>query len=160
MKKKLTLALVCAAVISANLFAAHPAKHGAKAGEWSQDYDAVCTLAKSNSLPILVNFTGSDWCFWCKLMDRKVFGTKAWKKWADGKIALAFIDFPSDKSLVPKEYVNRNKALAEKYSVRGYPTYILFASDGERILGRLGASRDATPESFIAQIEALLPKEE
>ena len=126
---------------------------GAELGAWTQDYDAVLKLAKEKNLPIFINFTGSDWCGWCKLMDSKVFSTDEWKKFAAENLALAFIDFPRDKSLVPEKFTERNKKLSEQFEVRGYPTYILLASDGKTKLGQLGASREATPEKFIKEVK-------
>ena len=151
-----TLATVCAALVAAAAFAKGPDTKGARIGVWTQDYDAAVALASSNSLPLLLNFTGSDWCGWCKLMDRQVFSTDEWKKWAAENIVLAFIDFPQNKKLVPKEYVERNRKLSDKYGVRGYPTYIVVDPADGKVLGKLGASRDAKPEKFIAELEEIL----
>jgi len=137
--------------------AERPAETGAEPGKWTMDFDAAKRVAAEKHLPLFLNFTGSDWCGWCKLMDREVFSQDAWKTWAAEKLMLVWIDFPSDKSLVPMGYVLRNRTLADSFGVRGYPTYILLAEDGETLLGRLGASRDATPEGFIGEVEALLP---
>jgi len=147
-----------AATVSLSLFAATPATQGAKPGEWTMDYDAAKTLAKEKNLPILINFTGSDWCGWCKLMDKAVFAKADWTAYAKENLLLVYIDFPQDKSLVPMHFVARNKTLSESFGVRGYPTYILLAADGATRLGQLGASRTATPESFIADIKKLTDK--
>jgi len=133
--------------------AERPATEGAKVGEWTMDFDAAKKLAKEKSLPILMNFTGSDWCGWCKLMDKNVFSTEEWKTYATQNVVTVYIDFPKDKALVPTKLVERNEALSKKFKVGGYPTYILLASDGEKQIGQLGASRTATPESFIQDLQ-------
>lgn len=145
-----------AIVMAAALAMAAPSIDGASKGVWTQDYDAALSAAKAESVPVLINFTGSDWCGWCKLMDRQVFSTGKWKDWAKDHIFLAFIDFPQNSKLVPKKYVKRNDKLANEFGIRGYPTYIVLdGATGARI-GKLGASRDATPEDFIAKLEAVL----
>jgi len=73
---------------------------------------------------------------------------------------LVTIDFPQNKSLVPANFVTRNQALQKTYSVTGYPTYILLSSDGQRRLGKLGASRDATPQKFIESVKQLTRPEQ
>ncbi len=149
---------VCAALVatvSLSLFAASPATQGAKPGEWTMDYDAAKVLAKEKNLSILINFTGSDWCGWCKLMDKSVFSKPDWEAFAKENLVLVYIDFPRDKSLVPMNFVARNQKLSDSFGVQGYPTYILLASDSETRLGQLGASKTATPESFIADIKKL-----
>ncbi|MCL1910052.1 MAG: ATP-binding protein [Kiritimatiellaeota bacterium] len=125
-------------------------------GEWTQEYEAAKELAKEKNLPMFLNFTGSDWCGWCMLMDRQVFSTQDWKKYAKENLVLVTIDFPQNKALVPAKYVDRNKALQTAHKVSGYPTYVVLAADGTKTLGRLGASREATPQTFIASVDALL----
>ncbi len=132
---------------------------GADVGVWTHDYEAAAKLAAEKDLPLFLNFTGSDWCGWCKLMDKKVFSTDAWQDWAKDKIVLAYINFPRDPALVPKFFVRRNDELQKKYRIRGYPTYVIVAPDGKTVLGQLGASRDATPEGFIADLEQVLAKQ-
>ena len=151
-----SLPIVCAALVASSAFAAKPDINGARLGVWTQDYDAAVALAKTNNLPLMLNFTGSDWCGWCKLMDRQVFSTKEWEEWAKDNIVLAFIDFPQKKSLVPEKYVARNRDLSKKYGVRGYPTYVVVDPESGKTIGTLGASRDAAPEKFIAELESLL----
>lgn len=129
---------------------------GAEVGLWTQDFDAAKALAKEKKLPLLINFTGSDWCYWCKLMDKEVFSKEEWKAYAKEKLVLAFINFPKNSKLVPKEFVKRNRQLQEMFGVEGYPTYILLYTDGETVLGRLGASREITPKKFIKDVESLL----
>ena len=149
---------VCAAMIAAvamTLTAATPATKGAKVGEWSMDFDAAKALAKEKNLPILINFTGSDWCGWCKLMDREVFAKDEWQAYAKENVVLVTIDFPQDKTRVPMHFVARNQKLSETYGVRGYPTYIVLGADGTTRLGQLGASRDASPSSFIGELKKL-----
>ncbi|MBQ7721797.1 MAG: thioredoxin family protein [Kiritimatiellae bacterium] len=155
MNTKLPMVLSAIVLTAASVIAAPDVK-GARKGVWTQDFDAALSAAKAESAPLLINFTGSDWCGWCKLMDRKVFSTKQWKEWAPGHIFLAFIDFPQNGKLVPKKYVARNDKLAKEYGIRGYPTYIVIDAATSTKIGQLGASRDATPEDFIAKLEAII----
>jgi len=129
---------------------------GAKVGHWTMDYDAATKLAAEKNLPMLLNFTGSDWCGWCKIMDKNVFAEEAWKKFAADNVVLVTLDFPKDKSIVPEKFVKRNNELKEKFGVGGYPTYIILDSDGETKIGKLGAGKEKTPESFIKEFEGVM----
>lgn len=130
---------------------------GANIGEWTQDYDAAIKLAKEKGSTVILNFTGSDWCGWCKIMDKNVFHHKDFPAIAKKlNLVLIYIDFPQDDSLVPAKYKTRNKELSTKFGVQGYPTYILFDSEMKNKLGKLGSGRDKTPASFAAEIEGVL----
>lgn len=129
---------------------------GAVPGEWTMDLDAAKALAAQTGLPLLLNFTGSDWCGWCRLMEKQVFSQAAWKTYAKEKFILVWLDFPQDKTLVPEAFVERNNRLLQEFEIGGFPTYILLDSDGQTRLGQAGASRDVNPERFIAALEDIL----
>ena len=74
----------------------------------------------------------------------------------DSALVLVTLDFPRNKDIVPVDYQVRNQQLQQKYGVQGYPTYIILDSDGKTILGKLGAGRDKTPQSFIQEVEDVL----
>ena len=148
------LNVISAGVISGILaFSAHAEDkvqlEGAEAGKWTMDYEAAVELAAKKKLPMMLNFTGSDWCGWCKLMDKGVFAQDEWKEFATKNVILVTLDFPKDKSIVPEKYVSQNNELKQQFGVRGYPTYVVLDSDGKSKLGQLGAGRDKTPASFI-----------
>lgn len=132
------------------------ALEGAKIGQWTMDYSAALAKAKKSELPLLLNFTGSDWCGWCKLMDKNVFSQKEWREYAAKNMMLVTLDFPRDKSIVPKKYVSRNAELQQRFGVEGYPTYILLDYDGQTKLGQLGASREATSTNFTGELKSAL----
>jgi len=129
---------------------------GAEAGKWTMDYEAAVELAAKKKLPMMLNFTGSDWCGWCKLMDKGVFAQDEWKEYAAKNVILVTLDFPKDKSIVPEKYVSQNNELKQQFGVRGYPTYVVLDSDGKSKLGQLGAGRDKTPASFIKEFQGVV----
>lgn len=160
----------CAATLATLFFAsswtafADPAAlSGAEAGKWTQDYDAAMTLARERALPVLIKFTGSNWCGWSKIMEHDVFSTEEFAKWAEDRVVLVTIDFPSRHlSIVPKEWQSRNVSLRHKHDVNCYPTVIVLNGKGE-VVGRIGASKNFTPESFTKKVEELvgeMPKNE
>lgn len=129
---------------------------GAEVGKWTMDYDAAVELAAKEKLPMMLNFTGSDWCGWCKLMDKGVFAQDEWKKFAAKNVLLVTLDFPKDKNIVPEKYVSQNNELKKQFGVRGFPTYVVLDSDGKSKLGQLGAGRDKTPASFIDEFKGVI----
>lgn len=132
------------------------ATEGAEVGKWTQDFDSAKKLAGEKKLPMLLNFTGSDWCGWCKIMDKNVFAGEAWKEYASENAVLVTIDFPKDKSIVPEKYVARNKELQAQFGVQGFPTYVVLDSDATTQIGQLGAGKEKTPESFIEEFKGTL----
>lgn len=129
---------------------------GAKIGRWTMDLEAAQKRAAEKQLPLLMNFTGSDWCYWCKLMEKNVFTQPEWSAYATNHIVMVLIDFPRNKTAVPEKYKERNNVLKEQYGIRSYPTFILLKPDGITELARLKAGRDKTPAGFIKEVKAQL----
>jgi thioredoxin-related protein len=156
MKLKL-IASLCAAVTACVVMASEkPAIEGAELGKWTMDVAAAKTLAKETGKPLFYNFTGSDWCGWCQLMDKKVFSQEAWQAYAAENLVLVWIDFPRKKDHMPAGMLERNDALAKQYKVEGYPTYIILAPDGETVIGDLGAETEGGPEAFVRSVQRVL----
>ena len=156
MKLKLFTALCVVLTACVMIAAEKPAIEGAELGKWTMDITAAKTLAKETGKPIFMNFTGSDWCGWCQMMDKKIFSKAEWQTYAAENLVLVWIDFPKKKELVPEAFIDRNRDLAKQYKVNGYPTYVLLAADGETVLGQLGAEPDGTPADFINSVKRTL----
>ena len=111
---------------------------GAEVGQWTMDIDAAAALAKERDLPLLYNFTGSDWCAYCQVMREQVFARPEWPEFAARKLVLVTVDRPEDVTLVPKRYRARNAELHTQHRVENVPTYLLLDSDNATPLGRFG----------------------
>ena len=123
---------------------------------WMADFEAAKAKAKQLNRPVFLQFTGSDWCGWCIMMDKKVFATDAWKQYAEKNLVAVKADFPNKKP-ISAEQKAKNEALSKKFGIRGFPTYLIFDANGNMI-GRLGASRGITPEKFLEQLSDVLKK--
>ena len=152
----LAISFLFGSLFTSSVTADEVATEGAEVGKWTMDYEAAVKLATEKKVPIMINFTGSDWCFWCKLMDENVFADEKWKTFAADNVVLVTVHFPKDQNIVPEKFVGQNEELKKKFGIRGYPTYIVLDSDGETQLGQLGAGRDKTPEIFIKEYKRMI----
>ena len=140
---------------------AKSAGHGAAAAGpvvkgWTEDLDKAMKYAAATKRPIVLDFTGSDWCGWCIKLHDEVFSKDAFKDYADKNLVLAAIDFPRNKKL-PDDIKARNSKLAAKYGVRGFPTIVILDSTGTKELGRTGYVRGG-PDAFIAAVKKIIGK--
>ena len=128
--------------------------------EWLTDYDAALKLAKKQNRPVLMDFTGSDWCPPCMMLNRAVFQSKDFQTYAAEHLVLLKVDFPQRNPLPPAQ-TERNRALAVRYGVIQnstlvVPSIILLHPDGSTA----GKMDDLSyrPKSFIASLEKILKK--
>ncbi|MEY2500048.1 MAG: hypothetical protein QOI07_382 [Verrucomicrobiota bacterium] len=123
----------------------------AKSG-WLTNLDEAKKEAQAKNRLLLMDFTGSDWCGWCIMLDKEVFSKSEFKEYASKNLVLLELDFPRMKKM-PPEITAQNEQLAVKYGIQGFPTVVVFDSSGKP-LGALGYQAGG-PQVFIAQLEKL-----
>lgn len=152
-------AVALAALASDGLFAGSAANmpESASAADkakslWTEDIDGAFKTAAKDKKPVFVNFTGSDWCYWCILADKNIFSTGQWEKFSEKMVCLK-VDFPKN-GRPDAETMSKRFALAKQFGVRGYPTFVLLSPERKE-LARPRAGRKAASE-FIAEIDKAL----
>ena len=129
-----------------------PAATGSDKG-WLTDLEQAREQASKTGRPILINFTGSDWCGWCKLLSKEVFSQPEFQSFARDNLVLLTADFPRYKTLPPKE-AEQNRALMAKFRVGGFPTIILTDAAGT-LLGETGYRRGGAA-AYVKHLRELL----
>jgi len=109
---------------------------------WQTDINKAMEISKKTKKPLLLFFTGSDWCGWCIRLQKEVLKTPEFAKWAKDKVVLVELDFPRRAQQSP-ELVKQNMELQQVLGVRGYPTvWFVNASkkDGKVNLEQIGST--------------------
>jgi thioredoxin-related protein len=93
---------------------------------WHTDLQKAISLSQKEKKPMMLFFTGSDWCGWCHKLQKEVFYQEEFVKWAKDNVVLVEVDFPSQKGEAYKKQTDeirqQNNLLQQQFSVRGYPT--------------------------------------
>ena len=122
---------------------------------WMTDFEAAQAKAKAENKPMLLDFTGSDWCGWCIKLDEEVFSQTAFSQYAAAELVLVEIDFPR-RTDQPAKLKAQNEALAQKYGIRGFPTILVLSPEGE-LIEKTGYRRGG-PRAYVAHIKEILAK--
>ena len=103
---------------------------GQESKGWLTNYEEVYAKSIKENKPIMANFTGSDWCGWCKKLKKAVFDTELFQTWAKKNVVLFELDYPR-RSDQPEELKKQNRELQQTFRqfVRGYPTILVFEKD-------------------------------
>ena len=114
--------------------------------------ETALAKAKAENKPVLLEFTGSDWCPPCKMLEKEVLGTDEFKQYAATNLIFGVLDFPQRKQ--QSEAVQKNNSqLSDKFAIRAFPTLVLLNGDGKELWRQEGFG-GGNPRDFIAQIEA------
>jgi thioredoxin-related protein len=116
------------------------------------NFETAQAHARSEKKLLLLDFTGSDWCPPCIMLERQVFSQPEFKEYAAQHLVLLEVDFPRRKELSDEQKA-ANAKLAEQYGIYAFPTVVVLDSNGQT-LGELGYMRGG-PKAFIAALEKL-----
>lgn len=143
MKTKHTLAAFVALMIAALPALAAP--------KWYTDLDEAKAVAAKENKPLLVDFTGSDWCSYCIKLHAEVFDKPEFEAFAKNYV-LVELDFPNKKPQPPEEKA-KNKATQAKFGVSGFPTVLLLdAKTGEAYGRQSGYGPGSGPKAYIEKL--------
>lgn len=94
--------------------------------KWYTDVREAITVSNKEQKPMLMFFTGSDWCGWCIRLQNEVLKTEEFKKWASSNVVLVELDYPR---AVPQsaDLKNQNNELQQAFGIQGFPT-VFFTS--------------------------------
>ena len=118
--------------------------------DWLTDFVKATAAAKAENKLLLLDFTGSDWCGWCRLMEREIFSQPAFEEYAKKNLVLMTVDFPRAKPIT-MEVRKQNQMLAQKFQINSFPTIVVLNGDGKP-LAMLGYTPGG-PEAFINELK-------
>ena len=98
---------------------------------WLTNIEKAKKISKKNKKPILVYFTGSDWCAPCIKLKEDFFNSEEFIRKAD-KMILVMIDKPRRIDIISKKQMEYNNNVIAKYnSKKTFPKMIFLNHKGK-----------------------------
>ena len=147
MQTKLKLSiivLIISMAITLPAFAEYP-----PAG-WTDSITEGIAQAEREGKMLLLDFTGSDWCVWCKKLDSEVWYTPQFEAWSKDNLVKVFLDFPQNRDLSDEQKL-QNQLLQQYFGVKGFPTIFLLDSNLKPLLQT--GYHQGGPEEYIRHLQ-------
>jgi protein disulfide-isomerase len=130
--------------------------------KWETNIEVASQVAMKTKKPLLLFFTGSDWCGWCIRLQNEVLKKPEFAAWAKENVVLVELDYPRRTPQLP-EIQKQNMELQQIFEVRGYPTIWLAnptKKDGKTNLEKLGSTGYVAggPEKWLETANQILKK--
>jgi thioredoxin-related protein len=97
---------------------------------WQTDVNQAIAISNKTKKPMLLFFTGSDWCGWCIRLQKEVLLTPEFSKWAKDNVILVELDYPR-RTPQTAEIKKQNSELQQIFGIQGFPT-IYFANASKK----------------------------
>ena len=134
------------AAISLSIMAATSTPKG-----FTDDLEAAIAASKTSGKTVYAVFSGSDWCYCCKVLEEGYLSKSDFVKEASKKLELVFIDTPRDKSRLSDKARVKNPELVKKYGIRGFPTVMFISQDGSGAKASR-PTKNASPKEYAKQL--------
>lgn len=131
---------------------AHCSHSPANADDWGTDFEIARKTAQSHDKDLLVYFTSSDGCAWCRVFERLVLDTPDLQK-AHESFVFVKLNFPFDESLLNSKMIERSRTWKSRWGVTGFPTVVLSDTSG-RPFGWFEGHQPDGAEAFYRRLIA------
>src|ERR1041384_6956995 len=119
---------------------------GVVRGQTLTDTTAAFGAARSSGRPVLLIFSGSDWCVPCIQLEKQVFSDSSFVRYARSSLVLLRADFPQRRRL-PAALRTQYEDLASRYNPQGAFPYLVLLDPRRGMLGTVDPV--TTPAVFI-----------
>lgn len=103
---------------------------------WLTDLNEAKAKATSSDKPILILFTGSDWCAPCKMLKEDFFDSEAFKT-KSKQFVLLMIDIPRRTDIITEQQRKKNFEVVKKYNKAGSYPNLVALDDNLKVIGEL-----------------------
>ena len=117
---------------------------------WLTDLDAAKAKGVKENKPVLVDFTGSDWCPPCKQLHKVVFASAEFAAVAS-KYVLVELDYPRSKPQ-PDELKAKNREWQQKFGISGFPTVLLIDAKTGEVFGKTVGFGGQTAKEYLQKL--------
>ena len=112
------------------------------------------SIARELQRPVLLIFSGSDWCLPCQWLEEKIFSDTVFKNFAKDNLVILKADFPQKQKL-PQEQTGINEKLAEEFNPEGTFPLLELVTPKRTVLTLLQYI-NYSPKEFVNQINEIL----
>lgn len=130
--------------------------------KWETDINKAISVSNKTKKPMLLFFTGSDWCGWCIRLQKEVLKTPEFAAWAKKNVVLVELDYPR-KTPQTDVIKAQNAGLQQTFGIQGFPT-IYFATakvkGGKPSFTGIGSTGYVAggPAAWLAEANGILKK--
>ncbi len=98
---------------------------------WKNYGDALTEGASSRKIILVDVYT--DWCGWCKRMDRDVYADPAVADYLENNFVVAKLNAESSAKHAFQETQATEREISKAWGITGYPATVFLSADGEPI---------------------------
>lgn len=118
---------------------------------WHVNLEKALAEAKSRKCPVMLLITGSTWCGPCKYLEKNVFSSKEFSRYARKSLVLLKADIPGGGKNISADV----KKILKKYPANGVPTVYILDASGNVLEKQGGSNKGDSFKNYIKRFKTL-----
>jgi thioredoxin-related protein len=123
------------------------------AQSWITDLQVALREANEQNKKVLLYFSVPEACDRCIDLEKNVFSSGDFKKFASDNYILAKADFSGEIDPRTKQ---ENLLIVEKYNKDGFFPLVVILDGSSKVLGKIGIYNNEPPSTYIAHLQAIV----
>lgn len=120
--------------------------------EWLTFDEGVERAKKEKKLLVIDFYT--DWCSWCRVMDKDTYGNEAVVNYAQEKLIMAKLNAETKEKFKFRDATYSGRELSMMFGVTGFPATVFMSAEGEfltKVSGFIPADRFKSILQYFAE---------
>jgi thioredoxin-related protein len=125
------------------------------AQNWQNNLNKAIQEASQQNKKVLLFFSVPEYCDSCFKLEKNIFKSEAFLKFADQNYVLVKIDFSNKSNVESNELMAENLLIVEKYNKDGFFPLVVLLNKDSKVVGKAGVYKNETPEQYLLMLQKI-----
>lgn len=125
------------------------------AQNWQNNLNKAIREASQQNKKVLLFFSVPEYCDSCIKLEKNIFKSEAFLKYADQNYILVKIDFSNKSNVESNELMAENLFIVEKYNKDGFFPLVVLLNKDSKVVGKTGVYKNETPEQYLSMLQKI-----
>lgn len=125
------------------------------AQNWQNNLNKAIQEASQQNKKVLLFFSVPEYCDSCIKLEKNIFKSEAFLKYANQNYILVKIDFSNKSNVESSELMAENLLIVEKYNKDGFFPLVVLLNKDSKVVGKTGVYKNETPEQYLSMLQKI-----
>lgn len=125
------------------------------AQNWQSNLNKAIQEASQQNKKVLLFFSVPEYCDSCMKLEKNIFKSEEFLKYAYQNYVLVKIDFSNTSNVESNELMAENLLIVEKYNKDGFFPLVVLLNKDSKVVGKAGVYKNETPEQYLLMLQKI-----
>ena len=122
---------------------------------WQSNLNKAVKEASQQNKKVLLFFSVPEYCDSCFKLEKNIFKSDEFLKYAELNYILVKIDFSNKINVESDEHMAENLLIVEKYNKDGFFPLVVVLNKDSKVVGKTEVYKNETPEQYVSMLQKI-----